>query len=947
MKKLKLLALTVLTLVVALLMLNSCGHEHVFSEATCTAPKTCECGMTEGEPLNHTYVNGTCACGAKDPNYVEPHEHSYETVVTAPTCTEAGYTTYTCACGDTYKGDEVAAKGHSYETSVTAPTCTEAGYTTYTCACGDTYKGDEVAATGHKFINNNCSCGAEYVAAPSGDWALITKLKDGDRVLIGAPAFGKLLSANKVSSTSYYNKGVDYSTDNFANVTDAEIFVVTVNEDGSYTFASLTGDVIALAASYSSLNKDGEHKSWTLTDRGDGTFLMKNIGRNTYLEWYSSKDNWSTYTAGNTNEYYLSFYAITEVFDENHVHNHITTVVEPTCTEAGYTAYTCACGDTYQADTVEATGKHKYDSQVTAPTCTEAGYTTYTCACGDTYKGDEVVATGHKFVEGKCACGAEDPDYVKPEPTIPGGTADFESIVTSSANGDSSYTKTFTTANGWIVQYCAIQCGGPEGCINPQYVVVGPDNTHKAICLVGKTSTPGKLTSPTLNTGISKLTINYTKIFSDTALSVTVTITDAAGNKYTHVIENLEMDKNDKQNVYVDTWVLETPIVGNFTIEVVNNCPSQVDSNKDRFTILDLSWEGAAAAHTHEYATTTTATCTAAGVTTYTCECGDTYTEEVEELGHVDENLDVECDREGCTSKVAPPANSVLSNFTANCLGSKISTSALYYVQGTIVEVLDAKNGIFLIDDGTGEKFYFRLPVNADGVSHANWAIKLTLGDKVSVYGKINKYSTSSAPNGQFWPAIQGGLVTILEQHPHDYTTTPATCSKPAFCACGQSYGEPLGCADTDGDQLCDDCGKNVNYIYEYVEIRTDNESGVLDTEAGTYTWSNDNFDVQVTKGTSTQLYTTAKDHMRVYKNNAFILANKNGIVVKTITVYLTNATQIGNFEKFLTGYTYTKDEVNFSVTIEINSGENITFNNPGSTTQIKGVEFGYEKPNA
>jgi hypothetical protein len=135
-----------------------------------------------------------------------------------------------------------------------------------------------------------------------------------------------------------------------------------------------------------------------------------------------------------------------------------------------------------------------------------------------------------------------------------------------------------------------------------------------------------------------------------------------------------------------------------------------------------------------------------------------------------------------------------------------------------------------------------------------------------------------------------------------------------------------------------------VNYVYEYVAIRTDNNSGVVDTAAGTYTWGNSNFDVQVVKGTSSQLYTTAKDHMRVYKGNRFVLANKNGIVVKTITVYLTNATQVTNFEKFLSGYTYTKDTVNFTVTVELNSAETITFTNTGSTTQIKGVEFGYEK---
>ncbi len=41
--------------------------------------------------------------------------------------------------------------GHDYETVVTEPTCTEMGYTTFTCSrCGDTYKGDYTDAAGHK-----------------------------------------------------------------------------------------------------------------------------------------------------------------------------------------------------------------------------------------------------------------------------------------------------------------------------------------------------------------------------------------------------------------------------------------------------------------------------------------------------------------------------------------------------------------------------------------------------------------------------------------------------------------------------------------------------------------------------------------------------------------------------------------------------------------------------
>ncbi|MBQ7230414.1 MAG: alpha-N-acetylglucosaminidase C-terminal domain-containing protein [Oscillospiraceae bacterium] len=45
----------------------------------------------------------------------ETHAHSYEAVVTAPTCTEPGFTTYTCECGDSYIADETEALGHEWK----------------------------------------------------------------------------------------------------------------------------------------------------------------------------------------------------------------------------------------------------------------------------------------------------------------------------------------------------------------------------------------------------------------------------------------------------------------------------------------------------------------------------------------------------------------------------------------------------------------------------------------------------------------------------------------------------------------------------------------------------------------------------------------------------------------------------------------------------------------
>ncbi len=83
--------------------------------------------------------------------YQPPHIHEYIAIVTPPTCTEEGYTTYTCVCGDLYTSDTVEKLSHNYGDWVvtTEPTCTEAGEKTKTCAdCGDEIT-EDVPETGH------------------------------------------------------------------------------------------------------------------------------------------------------------------------------------------------------------------------------------------------------------------------------------------------------------------------------------------------------------------------------------------------------------------------------------------------------------------------------------------------------------------------------------------------------------------------------------------------------------------------------------------------------------------------------------------------------------------------------------------------------------------------------------------------------------------------------
>jgi hypothetical protein len=56
-------------------------------------------------------------------------------VVTDPTCTEEGYTTYTCHCGDSYIDDYLPATGHNFgEWTQTAPGVEERSCET----CGET-----------------------------------------------------------------------------------------------------------------------------------------------------------------------------------------------------------------------------------------------------------------------------------------------------------------------------------------------------------------------------------------------------------------------------------------------------------------------------------------------------------------------------------------------------------------------------------------------------------------------------------------------------------------------------------------------------------------------------------------------------------------------------------------------------------------------------------------
>ena len=95
--------------------------------------------------------------------YVVCPSHSYGAWVTtkAPTCTESGIETRTCAKCGVSEDRAIPATGHHYDAVATAPTCTERGYTTHTCVCGLSYTDSYTDAVGHNYKAGICTiCGA-------------------------------------------------------------------------------------------------------------------------------------------------------------------------------------------------------------------------------------------------------------------------------------------------------------------------------------------------------------------------------------------------------------------------------------------------------------------------------------------------------------------------------------------------------------------------------------------------------------------------------------------------------------------------------------------------------------------------------------------------------------------------------------------------------------------
>ncbi len=266
------------------------------------------------------------------------HTHSYTSVYTAPTCTEDGYTTYTCECGDSYViKDEGTATGHSWldweyldetyhsrtcsacnttETEehsygdgvVIDPTHTEDGYTTYTCSvCEHSYTiTDEGTATGHSWS----------------DWA------DDEN----GSTHSRSCDSDEATETIEHN--FDY-------------------DNGTTTSATCTED---------------EYVTYTCTDCGAEKVVTN--------EGTATGHSWSDWEYLDEKYHSRTCSACGETEQEEHTYG-TGVVTDPTCNDSGYTTHTCeVCNGSYKDNETSATGHnldtyHDPDTHITYTYCTE------------------------------------------------------------------------------------------------------------------------------------------------------------------------------------------------------------------------------------------------------------------------------------------------------------------------------------------------------------------------------------------------------------------------------------------------------------------------------------------------------------------------------------------------------------------------------------------------
>ena len=368
---------------------------------------------------------------------------------------------------------------HEFSTVVTEPTCSQNGYSTYTCdLCGFSYVDDYRNAYGHSFEGTTCTrCYAEIPVIE------LNAKTSVDIDIRGAVAYYRFIPT-ETAEYFFYSIGDE---DTVGYIYDADMNELCYGDENDYDSNFEIIDTLTAGTTYIL-----GARFYASNETGVFDIVIEKCCNHSYTDVVTaptcSSRGYSTYTCGLCGKSYVSNYidalghkyengvcvrceqAITSIEVNTETSAVITTggeiayfIFTPAKTSE-YIFYSTGWYDTYgyiydesmnrlafnddndnddygnfeirytlEADVTYILGarfysssrigefpvwiikgcEHSYSAVVTEPTCAEDGYTTYTCElCGQSYKDDYTESVSHSYEDGICtSCGKEAPPY--------------------------------------------------------------------------------------------------------------------------------------------------------------------------------------------------------------------------------------------------------------------------------------------------------------------------------------------------------------------------------------------------------------------------------------------------------------------------------------------------------------------------------------------------------
>lgn len=172
-----------------------------------------------------------------------------------------------------------------------------------------------------------------------------------------------------------------------------------------------------------------------------------------------------------------------------------------------------------------------------------------------------------------------------PDPENPDVPSDAVKVNLSTFGPLYSTYGTYTSSDGWVATWSQILSGSAEPDNKTTFAIFGTDKDY-AVCINGRVSKKGSLVSPVLSGGIGTLYFDYCLPYNDNKIKLTVNIKQNGTVKATTTVE-----KTSATKLTVYKFAHDFNVSGDFTIEIVNECPSTYDQgNKDRTAVWNIAY---------------------------------------------------------------------------------------------------------------------------------------------------------------------------------------------------------------------------------------------------------------------------------------------------------------------------------------------------------------------